>query len=186
VISIRLYEPEDAPLIVEAAHESTAEVFPWLPWCHPDYSLAESSAFIDAQIAARESGTAFEFAVRDGARFVGGCGFNQIQPYHRVANLGYWVRTSATGRGVATASVRLVAGWGFANTNLERLEILVGVGNPRSQRVAEKSGAAREGVLRARLFLHDRSHDAVVYSLVRGDVPGPRPDPGAHVAASQR
>jgi RimJ/RimL family protein N-acetyltransferase len=39
-----------------------------------------------------------------------------------------------------------------------------------SQKVAEKAKAKREGVLRNRLLLHDRSHDAVMYSLVVTDM----------------
>jgi RimJ/RimL family protein N-acetyltransferase len=154
--------------VVAAARESSADVFPWLPWCHPGYSLAESQAWIDAQIAAREREAAFEFAIWQGGRYVGGCGLNQIDAVNRVANLGYWVRSSAAGRGVAPAAVAQLVAWGFANTPLNRLELLVAVGNARSRRVAEKSGAVREGVLRSCLFLHGASHDAVVYSFVRG------------------
>jgi RimJ/RimL family protein N-acetyltransferase len=186
LISIRFYEPADAPRVVEAARESTAEVFPWMSWCHPAYSLEESAAFIAAQIEARKSGSAFEFAIFEGERILGGCGLNTINPLHRIANLGYWVRTSAAGRGVAPAAVRLLAAWGFGNTALERFEIVAAVGNTRSQRVAEKSGAQREGVLRARLFLHGKPHDAVVYSLVRSEAAEFRPDPRAGVAASPR
>lgn len=167
MISIRFYEPSDATRVVEAARESTAEVFPWLAWCHPAYSLEESTAWIAAQIEARKNGSAFEFAIWEGQRYLGGCGLNQINAEHRMANLGYWVRTAAAGRGVAPAAVQLVSAWGFANTPLQRLEIVAAVGNTRSQRVAEKSGAQREGVLRSRLFMHGRPHDAVVYSFVR-------------------
>jgi ribosomal-protein-serine acetyltransferase len=41
-----------------------------------------------------------------------------------------------------------------------------------SQRVAEKSGALREGVLRNRLLLHGKIHDAAMYSLTPEDLPG--------------
>jgi ribosomal-protein-serine acetyltransferase len=164
---IRFYAPADAPALVAAARESTADVFPWLPWCHPEYSLAEARLWIEAQIQAREQRLAFEFVITEGDRFAGGCGLNQINPLYQVANLGYWVRSSSAGRGVAPAAVGAVARWAFANTELQRIEILVAVGNRRSQRVAEKAGAQREGMLRSRLLLHARSHDAVVYSLVR-------------------
>jgi len=44
---------------------------------------------------------------------------------------------------------------------------VIAVGNSRSQRVAEKIGATREGVLRSRLVLPSGPSDAVMYSLVR-------------------
>jgi RimJ/RimL family protein N-acetyltransferase len=48
-----------------------------------------------------------------------------------------------------------------------RLEIVCAVGNVRSQRVAEKVGALKEGVLRNRLLLPSGPSDAVMFSLVR-------------------
>lgn len=63
--------------------------------------------------------------------------------------------------------MRLAYQRAMENTNLIRLEILIAVGNTASQRVAEKVGAVREGILRKRLVLHDEAHDAVMFSLVR-------------------
>jgi RimJ/RimL family protein N-acetyltransferase len=166
--AIRFYEPGDAHALFEAACESIADVYPWLPWCHPGYALDEAEEWTGKQAALRQRGEEFNFVVTDAAgRFLGGCGLNQLHALHRSANLGYWVRSSAMGRGAAPAAVRALARWAFESTALERLEILAAASNLRSQRVAEKAGALREGVLRRRLRLHGVSHDAVVYSLVR-------------------
>ena len=73
------------------------------------------------------------------------------------ANLGYWVRTSCAGWRVAPTAVRQFVAWTFANTSLNRLEIVVAVGNARSQRVAEKVGAHRDAVLKKRLIVGGRS-----------------------------
>ena len=141
-----------------------------MPWCHPEYTIEESRSWLEAQVSAFEQGTAFEFAIvsAEGA-YLGGCGLNRIDKENQRANLGYWVRTTATGRGVATAAVRLLRDWGFQNTDLIRLEILIAAGNVVSHRVAEKSGAIREGTLRCRLLLHGTPHDATLFSFIRGD-----------------
>ena len=152
----------------EAARESCTEVFRWLPWCHPQYSMAEAEEWIRSRPPLAAEGREYSFAiVGEDGRFLGGCGLNQINRIHRFANLGYWVRTSATGRGVATTAVRQVADFAFQDTDLVRLEIVCAVGNERSQRVAERAGAIREGVLRHRLLVHGQPVDAVMYGLVR-------------------
>ena len=46
VCSLRTYDPDDAQPLWEAARESVAEVFPWLPWCHAQYSVAEAVEWI--------------------------------------------------------------------------------------------------------------------------------------------
>jgi len=62
-----------------------------------------------------------------------------------------------------------MAYFGFRNLDLNRLEILIAVDNRASQRVAEKVGAVREGVLRNRLVVRDKVHDAVMFSLIPSD-----------------
>lgn len=167
VCRLRPYVAEDAEALWQAARESIAEVQPWLPWCHADYSMADALAWTSRAALAAEPGEhAFAIVGPDG-RFLGGCGINQINRVHRLANLGYWVRTSATGRGVAREAVRQLAEFAFRNTDLVRLEVVCAVGNVRSQRVAEAAGAVREGVLRSRLLLRGEPVDAVMFSLVR-------------------
>jgi ribosomal-protein-serine acetyltransferase len=166
--TVRLYQQEDVEGIHVAALESVAEVYPWLAWCHPRYTLDEARQWVMLQIELARQRKAFEFViVGESGRLLGGCGVNQINSMNRLANLGYWVRTSAAGRGVAPAAVRQVAAYAFRETDLIRLEIVVAVGNTRSQRVAEKVGAVREGVLRSRVLLPSGPSDAVMYSLVR-------------------
>lgn len=167
-IALRPYAVADAPRLWEAVRESVEELMPWMPWCHPNYSLEDAQRWLEAQVKEFQAGTAFEFAIMspDG-HYLGGCGVNQIGSLNRRGNIGYWVRSTAAGHGVATAAVRLAYQWAIENTNLIRLEILIAVENYASLRVAEKVGAVREGVLRKRLLLHDEAHDAVMFSLIR-------------------
>ena len=103
------------------------------------------------------------------SRFVGACGLNQFRMEHKIANLGYWVRRTAMGQGYAPAATRLLARFGFEQLGLNRIEIVVAGGNIPSQRAAEKAGAIHEGVLRARLSIHDKVHDAVIHSFIPAD-----------------
>ena len=167
-ISIRPFEIGDEGPALEAALESVNEVGPFMPWCHGLIALDDLHRWIEAQVAARKAGTAYEFVIEQAdGRFLGGCGLNQIDAANRRANLGYWVRTSAARRGVATTAVRELVHWGFDHTDLVRLEIIVSTENVASLRTASKAGAEREGVLRSRLWLHGVAHDAVVFSFVR-------------------
>ena len=172
-VVLRPYRTADAARLCEAARQSTAEVFPWLPWCHPDYSLKESRAWIKVTIQGWRDDTMFEFTMSDptDGTFIGGCGLNGISRVNGTANLGYWVRTGCTRRGVATAATLLLAEFGMKRVGLTRIEVLAATGNRASRRVAEKAGAIREGVLRNRLFVHGKRHDAVLYSLIPGDLP---------------
>lgn len=165
---IRPYVESDTDDVFGAVRESLAELTPWMSWCHEGYAAHETRTWLEAQVLAFSAGTAFEFAiVSSDGRYLGGCGLSQVDPINRRANLGYWVRSSATRRGVATAAVGLVRDWAWANTDLIRLEIVAAVANLPSQRVAARAGALREGLLRSRLRVHGQSQDAVVFSIIR-------------------
>lgn len=170
-VEIRPYSQTDAPAVFDAVRESFAELRPWMPWCHADYSVEDARSWLGLQMKSFDEGTAFQFAIlsNDG-RYVGGVGLNQIDRLNRRANLGYWIRSAMTGRGAATAAVRSLRDWAFDRTDLIRLEILIAVGNVASHRVAERVGAIREGVLHRRLVLHEIAHDATMFSITR-DIP---------------
>jgi RimJ/RimL family protein N-acetyltransferase len=169
---IRPFREEDASALYAAVRESISEVSPWLPWCHQDYSIEESREFIGSRELASQGGEWYSFGIfeTEGGRLLGGVGINFINRVHQMANLGYWVRTSAAGRGVATAATRMAARFAFEELGLHRIEIVSAVGNVPSQRVAEKAGARREGVLRKRLLIRGESLDAMLFSLVADDL----------------
>jgi ribosomal-protein-serine acetyltransferase len=171
-VLLRPYRLSDADEVYKAVQESLAELSPWLPFAHKDYSIKESRAWIKKRPEEWKKGTAYEFAIidaRDGS-YLGGCGLNGVDKENRRANLGYWVRTSRMGQGVAPSATLLLAKWGFKEISLKRIEILVATGNTRSLRVAEKAGAQREGILRNRLLINDKAHDAVMHSLIPQDL----------------
>lgn len=169
---IRPYQPGDAPLLYEAAAESIADIYPWMPWCHPGYTVEESEQWLQTCLADYEAKRAFDFVVHDQntGQFLGAVAINQLHPVHQFANLGYWVRSTCAGQGIAATATWMCARFGFEELGLRRIEIVAAVGNRRSQRVAEKVGATREGVLRNRLKIGDVWHDAVMYSLIPRDL----------------
>jgi RimJ/RimL family protein N-acetyltransferase len=168
MIELRYPTLEDAEPLTIAVRESLPELKPWMDWAEETYDVELARAWIGAQAQSREAGRAFEFLVTgpDGT-ILGACGINRISPPPlRLANVGYWIRSSVSGRGIACDAVRRLAHWALSSTRLNRLEIVVAVGNYRSRRVAEKVGAQFEGILRARLWTRG-PQDAFMYSLIR-------------------
>jgi RimJ/RimL family protein N-acetyltransferase len=156
----------------EAARESLGEVGRWLSWCHADMRLEDSEIWIAKCVDAWKRGEFFGFYLFDRATdaFVGCATINEIDYPRLRANLGYWIRTSRQGAGMATEMVPEVARFGFERLGLKRLEVVAAVGNAASRRVAIKIGAHHEGIARNRLRIHGTQHDAAVYSLIPEDL----------------
>ena len=79
------------------------------------------------------------------------------------------MRTGFTGKGYATTATKLLAEFGIQNLKLKRIEIVASVENLPSQKVAQRAGAYQEGVSRNRLLIHEKFHDAVIYSFIPND-----------------
>ncbi|KAB2625433.1 hypothetical protein D8674_017093 [Pyrus ussuriensis x Pyrus communis] len=87
-----------------------------------------------------------------------------------IGELGYVLGSKYWGKGIASQAVKLVADTIFKEwTHLDRLEALVDVDNVGSQRLLEKVGFQREGVLRKYCMLKGRSRDMVIFSLLSTD-----------------
>jgi ribosomal-protein-serine acetyltransferase len=174
-IAVRAFRSDDAAPLHRAVGESITEVAPYETWCHSGYTADEAADYVGWWIDARERNRAFYYAVEEAAsgQLLGACGLSDYSAEHRHAMLGYWIRTSRTGRGIATRAARLICTAGFADLGLIRIEIEVPTSNPASQRVAESLGAAREGVLRNKLILPAGPSDVVVYGLLAGEMCDP-------------
>lgn len=85
------------------------------------------------------------------------------------ASIGYWLGAAGRGRGLMTSAVRLVTAWATGERGVARVEIRVASGNLASQRVAQRAGFVREGVLRSYHELKGKRQDLVMFSRLPGD-----------------
>src|SRR5690348_7904893 len=71
-IAIRPWQRSDVDALYEAARESISTVGRWLPWCHENYTRADSEAWIGHCITTWNAGEQYAFAiVRSEERRVG-------------------------------------------------------------------------------------------------------------------
>ena len=168
---LRAFEPGDLPDVAAAGADELTQR--WLPLPRP-YTEEDAQAWCLRVVPAiRASGTGVHWALveRAAGRVCGGMGLSRTDWGALVTEVSYWVGPWARGLGHAPEAVRAVADWVLRDQGFERLELRAATGNLASQRVAEKAGFTREGVLRNAGYLHAGRVDLVVYSLVRGDPP---------------
>ncbi len=160
---------DDAADILRAVRSSLDHLRPWMQWAIGDVDRDDVDHFID-QV---EAGSEHSFAIRerDGGRFLGTCALNHVDPHHRTANLGFWLRSGATGTGVATRAARMVLVHGLTTMGLERIEVIISVANGPSLRVARRLGLTAEGDRRSALRIGDERHDARAFVAFSDDLP---------------
>jgi len=167
-IGIRRFTPEDVPNLFAATSESKSELCRWMTWCQTNYSLKDSLDFVSSRDEQWNGGKEYSFVIyslKDN-EFLGSVGLSRLDPAHSCANVGYWVRHTRTRQGIASTAVQLIATFAFEELKLNRLELLVPLGNHPSMRVAERAGALKENVLAKKLKLQGVACDAVSYAIL--------------------
>lgn len=167
-LMIRPFESSDADEFVRAAHESIETVGKWMSWCSRSFTRDSALEWFASCDQVRAVGRAFDMGIfcATSGQLLGGAGINQLSPHHRHGNIGYWVRQSRQGHGIARQAVALLRDFGFQQLGLFRLEIVMGVGNNASEAVAIAAGATFDCRARNRIFLHRLPMDAQIYSLI--------------------
>ncbi len=171
-IAIRTYQPRDVHPYFEAARESIAEVSRHLPWLHPKYSIEETLMWVEKIVPKLwEQQNEYHFVITEIATssILGGCGLDQVNWINQTANLGYWVRTSRTQQGIATAASKLLVGFGFEKLQLKRIDAVTSIDNIPSARVAEKLNPSEKKNVKDNALTEVGGSDTIVYSLFPQD-----------------
>ncbi|HUR87011.1 MAG TPA: GNAT family N-acetyltransferase [Solirubrobacteraceae bacterium] len=160
---LRDWREDDAPFLEPVCGDPDVCRFTTLPWA---YTQPEALAWIRRQHDHRTSATAVVLAVTHAVDDValGSVSLGRFSDDGRQAELGYWLLPGARGRGLATTAAHVLCAWGFEHLGLARIELAILPENVASRRVAERLGAAFEGVRPGR-HEEGRAVDMAVYSL---------------------
>jgi ribosomal-protein-serine acetyltransferase len=157
-----------------AVEESRASLQRWMPWCHPNYGLDDVERWYDEADRMWREQCAFNMMIIEQGRLLGVIGAHDLQlAGKREAELGYWVRKNARGRGVASTAIRSMAAFAFNELKLVRVSLRIRLDNVASRRSAERAGARYEGTLRHGLVHGAARFDAALYSLLPEELTRP-------------
>jgi RimJ/RimL family protein N-acetyltransferase len=166
--ALRPWRDTDIAGLVTACQDPEISRFTRVPL---PYGESDARAYLLQRYDAIYTGTSAPFAIVDASdlgRLFGSISLMRLAWQHARAEVGYWLARDARGQGHATRAVRLICEWGFEALGLERIDLLAATENAGSQRVAERAGFTREGVLRSFMRARDGRQDMVAFGLLRG------------------
>ncbi len=123
--------------------------------------------------AVRQRADTAIFAIRaiDGDRLVGSCQLHSIHPVHRSAELQIRIGDAKDrGKGYGREALKSLLHHGFADRNLNRIQLHVFSDNLAAIRLYTRAGFQEEGRLRQAAFIDGTFKDVVVMSLVRSEL----------------
>lgn len=166
---LRRFTRRDVPSLEEGVRASLADLNEWLPWAHMDYTRDDAVAFIRDSVSAWKDDKAYDYSIRasDDLNFhLGNISIWQTSRTGRIGEIGYWIRSEVAGKGFGTEATLAVMREGFRSMNLHKIVLRIAVGNLGSERIAEKLGFHREGVLREELLIRGNWIDHTLFSIL--------------------
>lgn len=170
-IVLRLWREGDLPAALRGSRDPLVPRFTRVPARN---TMEHLRAYVASHPGERARGDALHLAVADAETdaFLGAMSLVRFAWEDLRCEVGYWLAPEGRGRGAATTGTRLLARWALTGLGLERVDLHAATDNPASQRVAERAGFTREGVMRSYQTLKGRREDMVVFGLVRADLAG--------------
>ena len=142
-VTLRRYRAEDVDELFAAVTESLRELRPWMPWA-ADYSRASAEEYLADSVRDWDEGTAYNYAIVTGDALVGNIGLmTRCGPGG--LEIGYWVHSAYTGRGLATAATAAVVGQAFGLPGVDWVEIVHDELNVASGQIPRKLGFTEAG-----------------------------------------
>lgn len=167
--SLRPLRQADARAVFETVDADREHLGRWLIWVERTHEQEDSRVFLAMVESKMEAGETYAFGIWRGDELLGICGLHDISRVNSNAQIGYWLRSSATGQGTMSRAVRALLGFGFETLDLERIEIRAAVDNEASWKIAERLGFQFEAVMRRLIRIPAGFADARLYSLLRDE-----------------
>lgn len=167
---IRSPREADAPALRLAIAESIDALRLWMPWAQAVPALEESQANCKKAVVDFQQGRDYRLHLflKEPQTFIGSSGLHAIDWRVPKVEIGYWVRTSYSGKGYITEAIREITRYAIEELGMNRVEIRMSAGNTKSRAVPERLGFTFEGQLR-----NDDRHvdgtlrDTCIYARIR-------------------
>ena len=167
-LQLRATRPAYAEGLWHAAERSLEELRPWLVWAD-GASIESIRRFMSDTERAWRAGISWGFTIFVDDLPRGHVGLAKFTPELSSAEIGYWIATDMTGRGLMTEAAGAAVEFAFEDLGLHRIELRAAPENVNSVRVAEKLGFTREGLARSACRGAHGWHDVEIFGLLDTD-----------------
>ncbi|QVY61796.1 GNAT family N-acetyltransferase [Cytobacillus gottheilii] len=168
-LRLRKITAEDAnSILVYLSDEDVMKYYGLLPFTSVDDALGEIAWY--QSIQDHQTGMRWGITLKEEDVIIGSCGFHNGVAKHFRTEIGFELSKAYWGKGIAAEAIKAVVSYGFDHMNINRIEALIEPANQPSQKVVEKIGFIKEGLLRNYEYTNGKFDDLYIYSLLKRDI----------------
>ena len=162
---------KDADTIFNAIDQNRSHLGTWLPFVEATQSAKDSEKFIRKVISQREETFNEVYTIWYKGDFAGTIGFNNTDRVNEMTEIGYWLTSEMTGKGIIHKCCLELIRLAFEKMGMNRIVIRCALGNSSSEKIASRLGFRYEGIERSGERFNDLFLDLKVFSLLKREFP---------------
>jgi RimJ/RimL family protein N-acetyltransferase len=167
-VNLKVMEKEDLPLLAEWLNEPEMSGIYWFPIQRSKAELEKS--FEPSPFEYKE----FIIEKKDGTKIGRIVHFNTVTMMGRIQEIGFELISSERGKGYATEAAKMMVDYLFLTKGVPCIQATTDAENATSQRVLEKAGFKKEGLMRKRFFANGEWRDFLLFSILREEWKEPK------------
>ena len=169
-VFLRPYAPGDGERFFAALEEDRTDLDRWMAWPASQHRTADEAESYVRNMAGKwltRDALIMGIFSKDEQTLYGGTGFHGFDWKVPSLEIGWFLRKSARGQGIATEAIRLCCELAFEHIGANRVWGTIDVLNEASWRAAERAGFTREAHLRSECRDHHGVvRDTFVYAML--------------------
>lgn len=167
LVTLRPSTENDIDAIFNACQDPLIPAFTTVP---AHYTMDHAIEFVRSHPFAFAERREILFVIEHGngsdAQFAGVISLHTINIKNHTAEIGYWMDSSARGKGICTTAAQIITDLGIREIGFRRIEGLVDTDNLASRRLLTSAGYEKEGVLRNKVTRDDgRQIDMALFAV---------------------
>jgi RimJ/RimL family protein N-acetyltransferase len=167
-VNLRIMEKEDLPLFAEWLNNPE-----FIGEYNPLRQLSRTEIEKSFEKSSFEQGE-FIIEKKDGSKIGYVWYFTTVHPAVKLVEIGYFMVPSETGKGYCSEAAKIIVDYLFLSKDIVRIQAHTDLRNVASQKVLEKVGFRKEGIIRRSIFIGGEWRDAYLYSILREDWKEPK------------
>ncbi|GEK90567.1 GNAT family N-acetyltransferase [Alkalibacterium kapii] len=168
-ISLKLKEYQDNVEFFQLIDASRKHLRPFMVWVNSVQSVENVEEVTQQHLLEFVNKKAMHCLILYKGKIAGSISLQDFDWTTRSAEIGYWLGSDFTGRGIMTRSVSTLLDYAFSELDLHKVEIWAAEENTKSRQIPERLGFTQEGKRRDNEYINGKYLTMVIYGLLKDE-----------------